>query len=54
MGISRIIIIPVVLALTATGSVLAGAAVSASAAQASVAQVHSVATSTTPGTHYHA
>jgi hypothetical protein len=48
MGISRIIIIPVVLALTTAGSVMAGAAVSASAAQ-----VHSVATSTAPGTHYH-
>jgi hypothetical protein len=53
MSVSKIIIIPVVLALTTTGSVLAGVAVSASAAQASVAQVHSVATSTNPGVHYH-
>lgn len=54
MGISRIVIIPVVLALTTAGSVLAGAAVSASAAQASVVQVHSVAASSGPGVHYHA
>jgi hypothetical protein len=50
MRIKRIIIIvPAVLALTTAGSALAGATVSASAAQ-----VHSVATSTNPGTHYHA
>ena len=47
-SISRIIVVPVVLALTMTGSVLTGAAVSAAAAQ-----VHSVATSTSPGVHYH-
>jgi hypothetical protein len=48
-SISRIIIVPVVLALTMAGSVLTGAAVSASAAQ-----VHSVVTATNPGVHYHA
>jgi hypothetical protein len=47
-SISRIIIVPVVFALTMAGSVLTGAVASASAVQ-----VHSVATATNPGIHYH-
>jgi hypothetical protein len=55
-SIGRIIIVPVVFALTMAGSVVGGAAVSASAAQ-----VHSVAAAaglrvhyhTGPGVHYH-
>jgi hypothetical protein len=53
MKIGRSIIIPIVLALTTAGSVLGGAAVSASAAQASVAQVHSAVSSGGPNVHYH-
>ena len=49
MSVKRTIIVPAILALSAAGSILAGSAVSAAAAQAP--SVHVVAAS--PNTHYH-
>jgi hypothetical protein len=48
MLVKRAIIIPVILALSAAGSILAGSAVSAASAQAPAAQVLAAA----PHTHY--
>jgi hypothetical protein len=53
MSIGRSIIIPVILALTTTGSILAGAASPASAAQASAGYAHSITIHTSPDIRYH-
>ena len=53
MSIGRSIIVPVVLALTMTGSVIGGVAASASAAQASTVAAHSVTAASTTSIHYH-
>jgi hypothetical protein len=53
MPIKRTIIIPAILALSAAGSILAGSAVSVTAAQAPSAHVLSVASPATPNTHYY-
>jgi hypothetical protein len=50
MSVKRSVIIPVILALSAAGSILAGSAASAAVAQAP--SVHVVAASPS-GTHYH-
>jgi len=52
MRIGRAIIIPAILALSAAGSILAGSAVPAAAAQAPSAHVLSVASSAHPYTYY--
>lgn len=52
MRIGRAIIIPVIVALTAAGSVLAGSAATAAAAQPSSTHVVS-ATHAAPRTYYH-
>ena len=52
MRIRRVIIIPAILALSAAGSILAGSAVSAAAAQAPTVHVVAAASSATPNTHY--
>jgi hypothetical protein len=52
MRIRRAIIIPAILALGATGSVLASSATSVAAGQ--VASTHVLAASSTPGIHYRA
>lgn len=51
MRIKRTVIIPVILALSAAGSILAGSAVPAVAAQASAAHVSTV-THASPDTHF--
>ncbi len=53
MRIRRAVIIPVILALSAAGSILAGSAVPAAAAQAPSAHVLSVSSSATPRTHFY-
>jgi hypothetical protein len=52
MRIRRVIIIPAILALGAAGSILAGSAVPAAAAQAPSAYVLSTASSAIPSTYY--
>ncbi len=54
MLIRRTIIIPAILALSAAGSILAGSAVPAAAAQASGAHVQVVAVSTVHATWFRA
>jgi hypothetical protein len=51
MRIKRTVIIPVILALSAAGSILAGSAVPAVAAQASTVHV-STAAHASPNTHF--
>jgi len=53
MRLRRAIIIPAILALSAAGSILAGSAVPAVAAQAPSAHVVSTASSASPCTYYH-
>jgi|HubBroStandDraft_5_1064220.scaffolds.fasta_scaffold22625_4 hypothetical protein len=53
MTIRRTIIIPVILALSAAGSVLAGSAVHVAAAPAPSAHVLAVSSSMQPDTWYH-
>jgi hypothetical protein len=52
MSIRRTVIIPAILALSAAGSILAGSAVSATAAQAPSVHVVAASPSATPDTHY--
>ena len=52
MPIRRTIIIPAILALSAVGSILAGSAVSATAAQAPSVHVVVAAPAATANTHY--
>jgi hypothetical protein len=52
MRIRRAIIIPVILALGAAGSILAGSAVPVAAAQAPIAHVLSTASSASPNVYY--
>ncbi len=53
MRIGRAIIIPVILALGTAGSILAGSAVPAAAAQAPTAHVQSTASYARPLMHFH-
>jgi hypothetical protein len=52
MSIRRTIIIPAILALSAAGSILAGSAVPAAAAQAPSVHVQAATVSATPHTWY--
>jgi hypothetical protein len=52
MRIRRTIIMPAILALSAAGSILAGSAVPAVAAQAPTAHVLSTAAYASPSTHF--
>jgi hypothetical protein len=53
MPIRRTIIIPAIIALSAAGSILAGSAVSVTAAQAPSAHVLALTSSSSPKTLYH-
>ncbi len=53
MFIRRTIIIPAILALSAAGSILAGSAVSATAAQAPSVHVLAATSSAAPSSYYH-
>ncbi len=53
MRIGRAIIIPAILALSAAGSILAGSAVPAAAAQATTAHVAAGTSSAAPNSYYH-
>jgi hypothetical protein len=53
MRIGRAVIIPVILALSAAGSIIAGSAVPAVAAQAPTAHVVAAASATHPHMFYH-
>ena len=53
MRIRRAIIVPVILALGVTGSILSGSAMAAAAAHAPSVQVHATANSMKPNMYYH-